>query len=250
MDPETGDARPGPPPSRTCTMSRSPDQWTLTWIRSSRPSPACRILLLTSSETSNWASKASGSGNRSWPRARRALRGAVRVGRRLKSSRRGVPGAACWSCLTTVTTSLPCLRRQGRGFPPEILANQRPKDPRPLRPASLQRDHQAFVQHAVGAASTLTRTSSAFGTGWSTSWSSRTCKAAVDTSTTAGPATAGHPAPAAIAMPTCHQQPAQLSQLPRLNPPGFEPGAVQRCRPPRRGQHLPTVPGGAVGPLS
>jgi hypothetical protein len=58
------------------------------------------------------------------------------------------------------------------------------------------------------------------------------------------------PAPAAIAMPTCHQQPAQLSQLPRLNPPGFEPGAVQRCRPPRRGQHLPTVPGGAVGPLS
>jgi hypothetical protein len=60
-----------------------------------------------------------------------------------------VSGAACWWCLATVTTSLPCLRRRRRGFPPESLANQRPKDPRPLRPGSPQPDHQAFVQHAV-----------------------------------------------------------------------------------------------------
>lgn len=87
MDPATGDARLGLPPSRTCTLSRSPDQWAVTRIRSSRASPACRTLLLTSSETSSWASKASGSGNWSWLRARRALRGAVRVARRVNSSR-------------------------------------------------------------------------------------------------------------------------------------------------------------------
>jgi hypothetical protein len=62
-----------------------------------------------------------------------------------------VSGAVCWWCLATVTTSLPCvLRRQGRGFPPEIVANQRLKDPNPLRlHASPQQGHQAFVQHAV-----------------------------------------------------------------------------------------------------
>ena len=125
MDPATSDARVGLAPSRTCTMSRSPDQSAVTRIRSSRPSPACRTLLLTSSETSSWASKASGSGNWSWLRARRALVGAVQVGRRLKSRRRGVSGAVCWWCLATVTSSLPCLRPQGRGFPPEIVANQR-----------------------------------------------------------------------------------------------------------------------------
>ena len=107
MDPETGDPRLGRPPSRTWTISRSPDQSAVTRIRSSRPSPACRTLLLTSSETSNWASKASGSGNRSWRRARRALVGAVRVGRRRKSRRRWVSGAVCWWCLATETTSLP-----------------------------------------------------------------------------------------------------------------------------------------------
>jgi hypothetical protein len=129
MDPATGDARLGRPRSRTCTMRRSPDQWAVTRIRSSRPSPACRTLLLTSSETSSWASKASGSGSWSWLRARRALRGAVRVARRRKSRRRRASGAVCWWCLATVTTSLPCLRRQGRGFPPETWPNQRRRIP-------------------------------------------------------------------------------------------------------------------------
>jgi hypothetical protein len=140
MDPATGDARLGRPPSRTCTLSRASDQSAVTRIRSSRPRPACRTLLLTSSETSSWASKASESGSRSRLRARRALRGAVRVARRRKSRRRGVSGAVCWWCLATVTT-FPCRAVAGKeecSLPRSWPISD--TDPRPLRPASPRQD--------------------------------------------------------------------------------------------------------------
>jgi hypothetical protein len=113
MDPETTAGPTLRLVSRTCTLSRVPDQWTVIRIRSSGASPACRTLLVTSSETANWASLASGSGRSSLLRVPRALAAAFRVAGMLTSRRRGMFGAACRWWPTTVTSFL-VVCRNGR----------------------------------------------------------------------------------------------------------------------------------------